>query len=367
MCAALAAVAVACSHDDAAPAQPARGATPHVASAPRAASAPPAPPAPPAHGAPAAAPVASASASAAASAGAAPSAHQRVTTAVGHGKGPAVALIDAGAEPRRQLVYVFKKGRRDRVRVTSSTALTLAVGGKTLPTPSMPDVRMLGDVRVLSVGAAGDAWRKLLIDAVELLPPPGSPPLPAALTDSLGSIRGLGGHDRVQPNGLVSSMELDTRHVQDPQLQQLLASLQAALGQMSAPFPDEAVGVGGRWKVSTRVTEQGMPFRQEATYRLESLDGDRGKAHIDIVQHADKGHVALPGVPPGVDTTLLGMSSTGNGEVEFDLGHSVQRGHIAVETTVDVRIAAEGQTHDAHMVMKLATRFEPAAAKSAKK
>ncbi len=273
------------------------------------------------------------------------------------GKGPAIELLSAGADPKRELRYVFKKGQKEKVNLTTTTKLKMSMMGKDVDAPATPPVSMIASVEVLSVDAGGTAKRKLAVETVRLVGAPGAAPNGAAdqLKAQLGALEKLRGRDEVDPRGVVQSIKMEFEGSKDPQLEQIASSMEQNFGQLGAPFPEEAIGVGAKWRVQTRLEQMGFRLDQTATYKLVSVDGDKGKLEIVIAQKAPKGKLQLPGMPPGASADLESMTGNGKGNIDFLLTRSV--GYGKMETTADIHVqmmmGAEAQKTGLKMTMNV--------------
>ena len=87
---------------------------------------------------------------------------------------------------------------------------------------------------------------------------------------------------------------------------------------MTAPLPDEPIGLGARWEVITRVANGGADLVQDATYTLKARDGDKASLGVVVVQLAARDTVQAPGLPPGVTATGVEVPAKG-GEVTLTL------------------------------------------------
>jgi hypothetical protein len=246
------------------------------------------------------------------------------------GGGVQLELLDAGGEPRTALRYKFTPGKTERVKVINGTTLVLDVGGQKVPSTKMPDVEITTALKILSVAADGSAKRELSVERVALAET-------GALDDSirdqlataLKAIENVKGRDAIDARGRLKSLKIDSGPEAGPQIAQLLDQMQQSFAQMGAAFPEEPIGAGARWTVTTPIEQQGMKVQQVATYELTELKGDKGRAKLRLTQLAARGPIKPPGLPAGVKAELLSMSSRGTGDLTFDLAHSVPEFPIA--------------------------------------
>ena len=300
-----------------------------------------------------AAPIESASAAPTASASAAP------RTARG-GTSPGLELLDPGSEPRTALRYKFTAGKTERVKVINGTTLVLEAGGQKVPTAKMPDIELSAVLKVLSVASDGSAKRELSVERVKLAEGGAiDDSIRDQLTTALDAIKNVKGQDAVDSRGRLKSVKIDAGSAGGPQIAQLLDQMQQSLAQMGAPFPEEPIGVGARWTVSSVIEQQGMKVQQTATYELSQLAGNKGRAKLRLTQLAPRGPVKPPGMPAGVKAELLSMSSRGNGELSFDLTRSVPEGEIKSKAKLQVRTVMGAERQDTKMDIDVRVRFVP--------
>jgi hypothetical protein len=274
------------------------------------------------------------------------------------GAGPQLELLDAGSEPRTALRYKFTPGKTEHVKVINGTTLVLEVGGQKVPSTKMPDIELTTALKVLSVTPDGGAKRELSVERVELAET-------GALDDSirdqlmtaLEAIKGVKGRDAIDSRGRLKSVKIDAGPQAGPQISQLLDQMQQSFAQMGAPFPEEAIGVGARWTVTTVIEQQGMKVQQVATYELTEQSGNKGRAKLRLTQLAPRGPIKPPGLPAGVKAELLSMSSRGNGDLTFDLTRSVPEGEIKTRAKLQVRTTMAAETQDTKMDIDVRVRF----------
>lgn len=272
--------------------------------------------------------------------------------------GPEVKLLSAGAAPHKKLRYHLVKGKVEKFKLTSQTAMDIHVAGHAMPAPSVPTLEMIATIKIGSVTPDGVATRDLGIDKMQLAD---ADKVPSAarhsVEDSLSEMAKLKGHDRMDARGRLLESSLDTSGLDEGQVKQMMQSMATAFGEVSAPFPEEAIGKGARWQVTTQVQQMGMKMKQVAIYTLEKLDGDHGTTRVKLKQSAPGSQIHIPGIPLKVHSDLLGMTGSGTGEVHFDLGHSLPSGTITTRSQVKVRTKMAGRSQDTQMDMTLHETF----------
>jgi hypothetical protein len=275
------------------------------------------------------------------------------------GASTSVKLLDPGQEPRYKLRYAYESGRKERAKLVSGTGLTMEVGGQKLELPAMPDLEMTATIVIKELLSNGSARRRLSIDKVDLKKGGLDPSLRGDVESALARLEGLDGRDVIDSRGFIHELKLE-RVQADGELRQFLESMQQALGQMGAPFPEEEVGKGARWRIDTKVSQQGIRLTQAATYELVEIDGKKGRAKVELTQRSPAGAVSPPGLPAGVQAELLSLDSTGSGELSFDLGRMIPDGHVTTKSRIRVRTTLPtGGKQDATMNVTARAKFSP--------
>jgi hypothetical protein len=272
--------------------------------------------------------------------------------------GPKLELLDPGREPRSALRYKFKSGVTERVKLINGTTLALEVSGQKVPSAQMPDVELVAALKVLGVDPDGKARRELNVERVGLAETGTlDPSLREQLTGALDLIKELKARDQIDARGRLEVVKLSAGKKSNAMLAQLLEQMQQSFAQMGAPFPEEPIGIGARWTVSTLILQQGMRVNQVATYELTELGAGKGKTHIKLTQLAPRGPVKPPGLPMDVRAELLGMSAKGAGDMSFDLTRSVPEGEIKTHAKLSVRTMLGAEKQDTKMELDVRVRF----------
>ncbi|MGE0324677.1 MAG: hypothetical protein AB7K71_01015 [Polyangiaceae bacterium] len=271
-----------------------------------------------------------------------------------------IKLLEAGAQPRKQLRYKYPVGAGGVVRVTTRSELEVETDGKKQKAGFVPKIEMLAKLKVKEKQSDGD----FLVDLIGLRPKVrNAKELPKQvqkqLEVALGKLPKLHGVSEVNDRGVQKALSFDAAKVDSMEMSQILQGLQANLGGMSAPLPAEAVGVGAKWVVNTSVVQQGLPLTQIAIYELVSLEGNVGRAKVEMRQLAPKGEIKLPGAPPEAKTELVKMTSKGEGETYFDLENPVPKGRMKTSTKISMKTTMGKRSQSVTLRIKSLLRFRP--------
>lgn len=116
---------------------------------------------------------------------------------------------------------------------------------------------------------------------------------------------------------------------------------------LAVPVPDEAVGVGARWRVVTALRAGGIVLKQTATYRLAAKDGDAWTIELDAERIGEPQDIAVPGKPGATLGELVGMRRVVRGTVVIGPTDPLPRhGSLTAEVSAHARVTAGGDTRE---------------------
>lgn len=246
--------------------------------------------------------------------------------------GYTVTLENAGAEPRRQLRLESQVGDVDRVTQRQETTIEVRMAGQVQSAPS--------SVTELDVDHTVDAVSGDTIDVlgtyqdVRVLETPGSDPAAnAQIAELLEGFRDATAHTTYATSGAVRSAEIEGLELEGaagPMAEQLAGTLIEAVESLSMPFPDEAVGVGARWRIETATEIAGLPVEITTVVALTELTDDRAAGTVEQDLRFLPGDVEVFGNP----ATVVSGELLGGGPIEWDLsGGIVPRSDITTSGT----------------------------------
>jgi hypothetical protein len=231
-------------------------------------------------------------------------------------------LLEAGAEPRQVLRLHAEAGTKQTVSMTVEVAMDFQVGPTSPPQAiKLPRMQMGMDFTVKDVAANGDMqYETVITDATVAEDPGANPQLIEPMKASMAAIKGLTGTGIITDRGVTKTNEVKIPNEVDPQAKQSVDQIKEAMGDLSTPFPEEAVGPGAKWEVKRTVKAQGVTMNQTTTCQLVSVEGDRLTIKTALVQGAANQKIPNP-LMPTAKVDLSKMTITGNSEATLDLAH----------------------------------------------
>lgn len=270
---------------------------------------------------------------------------------------PVIKVLDAGQEPRTPLRVKVEAGQRETMTMTMTMSMDMDMGGMgAIPKMDMPPIEMTMPIHVTSVSDTGDFRYEFSLDSVTVKDRPGTPPeLIEALRGSMKGMIGLSGSTVVSNRGEVREASFKVPPDVQPQIKQTMESMQQSMQQIAIPFPEEAVGIGAKWEVTSTLSQVGgINMTQVSEYEITAREGDVLTLNNGIQQNAPKQVMNAPGIPSTAAVTLQSMSSKGGGSTSFDLSRVVPvKGDLGLNSAMQMSVDAGGPTQNMSMKMDL--------------
>ena len=272
-----------------------------------------------------------------------------------------VQLLDAGAEPRRELRYNLAAMQGGVMVMDMDMDMTMSNPMMPATEQMMPRMSMqmsLQNVQVMS----GDRLRyDFTLNQTQILPRTGAnPALIPALEAAMATMGTMSGYAVIDSRG--STIETDmVSTTTDPAMAAQLQSIEDSMKNMTAPFPLAAVGPGARWSVPMEVSTAGFTISQTATYELVSLTGDAVILNMTIAQSAQAQRIESPDVPAGMAMYIDSYSGVGTGTMTIQLSSLVPTSTMTLDsdTAMSVDDGAGNRVPVMSMEMRLGMSIHP--------
>ena len=232
---------------------------------------------------------------------------------------PQVEVLDAGNEPRRALRLVLHKGDTFERVMSMRMDARVAMNGEKSPDIPTPTISMVVRGRINETDEAGNAsydaeFGEITIEGENL-----SPEMQAMFRAQLADIVGTRVSARISPRGIQSQAKVETRSI-NPQFLAMMESTRQSISQMSIPFPEEAIGVNGRWAVATEMKMNGLPLRQRYVYHVVAVSETDAVLRITAEQALATPDAKMENLPAGVEGVARSLTGayTGRSRVGFN-------------------------------------------------
>lgn len=263
-------------------------------------------------------------------------------------------LLSAGAEPRQELRYVFHRGESLRWRLRSDVTMDMAIDTPDLSTTAasravhqiLPTTECTGTTVTRTVDADGTAHREGWIDGFNFLPTPGvAPEVQSKVAETLRGVGKIPFQDVIDTRGQISDSKLDLSSIHDPMMLQTMEQMAGSMSGSSAPWPVEAVGVGAKWQVQSKVGQR-QQLARTVVVTLTSLSGKQ--LHLEMSAN-------IVGGPDNAKNGVRVVQTESGSKAQLDvtLDPFSHQSHSSSHTSTET-VAANG----VHIRMKLDTETE---------
>lgn len=233
---------------------------------------------------------------------------------------PAPEVLDTGRSPRKELRLRFAEGAITTVALSLDFDLTQRAGGaeQGLDSPVVRETvrftveRTRGDEAAVSFvfTTASVDGEGTDLTGQELL----------ELSTDLEQLVGLGGTGTITALGSFTSFAYDLPDGLEPEVVAVLDQAEEQLSALALPLPREPLGVGARWRTTTRVSLSGIVLDQVTTYEVTGLT-DTEVAYTALTsQTAARQTIDPATLPPGTTAELVSADIDGTTTGTLDLG-----------------------------------------------
>jgi hypothetical protein len=254
-------------------------------------------------------------------------------------------VLDAGQPPRRKLRYAWHIDQKEQLSMDLRTAAATEAEGTRQTEVPLPSVHVAIDIDPQSVSPNGDlrfAWHvsSTTVDAGSETPSQ----VTEGMRAEVGEIGRLSGSALVTSSGLAKEVTVDTGANGSASGGQMAEQVRQTLRDVAAPFPEEEVGLGARWRKLSQLDDRDARVTQAETFRLVDLQGDVGTLVDALAQTAPPQALRPPGKPQGTQARMESMLASGEARVRFDLSRLVPQTAFDGTTTMVLSGQSPGDT-----------------------
>jgi hypothetical protein len=268
-------------------------------------------------------------------------------------------ILDAGAEPRKELRLHPKPGDKQTGTFTLKSTMDTSMGGGPGQVVKIPTMKLSYEASVKGVSEDGDISYEVIIKEPEVADEAGAlPQVVEALKSALAGMKGLSGTGTLSSRGQNKEFEFKMPGAATAQTRQLVEQMKGAFKNLSASLPKEPLGVGAKWEVKSATKAQGAIVDETVTYQLASMEGERLVVKVAVVQSASNQKIESPQMP-GLKLKLTKLVGKGTGSSTLDLGQLLPAERTAeLHTENYLSMDAGGQPQPVTTKQDVSLRFE---------
>ena len=278
---------------------------------------------------------------------------------------PQVELLNAGNEPRQELRFQPQVNAKQTATMTMNMDMEASMAGQSSPTVMLPTMVVTINTVVTKIAPNGDINFKFSYSNADVVNAPNVPPqVLETMRSQIKKMAGTGGSFTIDSRGQYKAGNYVLPEKLDPNAKQIIEQMSSFLDQLSSPLPQEAIGEGAKWRVTSSPLVGGMSLTQTATYELVSLKDGITTLNVGVEQHANSQKLTLPQIPKGFTLTLKSFHSQGEGQAMVSLNQMLPlRSNIIMQLNSQMGIKqagnAEEMTMDTKLRMKLNIQLTP--------
>ena len=230
-------------------------------------------------------------------------------------------VLTTGTEPRQELRLKPQANTKQLMTITTNMDIANTLAGQAAPKIKTPATVMKMEALVTQVDGNGDIHSKFTYTEADVVADAAvAPEILEAVRSALKKMVGLTGNLITDNRGQVKASNITLPEDIDPLTKTLLSQISTSLEQMSSPIPQEAVGIGAKWRVSSQLKISSINMNQSTIYELVSLKDNVATLKVAVEQQANAQEITLLGIPTGgANVSLKSLSSQGQGQITLSL------------------------------------------------
>lgn len=274
--------------------------------------------------------------------------------------GVELQLVEPGDAPRYKLRFTPEVGAKQSVVLSMRMNQAITINGATMPSPKMPVQKMTMEFEVTEVEPSGDIHFDYEYTKVEVVADAQTQAMAPMLEAQMKPMEGTTGSVVISDRGYNLKSELSVPEGVSPQIKQAMVGMQDSMDQMCSPLPEEAVGVGARWKLTQNVVANGIAMTQRSTYVVKEISEGHVALDVELKQEAEEQQINPPGVAPNVTLSLKSLNSEGTGKMTIDTQSMIpEQSKVSIESNVEMEIQSGDQAQPMGMEMQIDVSIRP--------
>ena len=271
-----------------------------------------------------------------------------------------IKLIALGAQPRQRLRFTPQVGQKETADMRMDMGMSMSVNGNPAPEFKIPGTSLKLNTIVNTVEPNGDIYYDFSYDNVDIVGESNLPPSAIeGMRSEIKKMEGLKGNVIVDNMGQTKKANFVVPQNFNPALKQTMDQLKNSIEQLSAQVPQEAVGKGAFWQVTSQISFNGINIQQTATYELVDIQDGIATMNINLTQQAPGAQkILLPQIPKGMNMTMESYKATGTGQAKIALNRIMPLStSIKMNTDTQMRTNVPNSPEEMIMNQQISTQL----------
>jgi hypothetical protein len=234
------------------------------------------------------------------------------------GQSTPVELLVVGAQPTEKFRLRPVPGRRQQLALTWQIQTQVKVGEQAIPSIQMPTMTATLESTVNQVDPNGDIHYAIVYRQIDVQNDGNLPPaLAAQFKTQLQPLEGLTGNYVITEFGAPRSVQMTFPETMTPLQQSMLNQFSQSVTNLSAPLPNQPIGISAKWRQTTPIVVNGATVNQTTIYELTNRQSGIATIKLQIEQTAN-GQTLQSGLPGMGDLTIKSLRMIGSGQMVWD-------------------------------------------------
>jgi Family of unknown function (DUF6263) len=250
---------------------------------------------------------------------------------------PSVELLNPGVQPRQALRLKPAANSKQTGTLTMKADTSISPPGQSAPTTvNSPTSTIKMETVVTKVDPNGDIHYQFSYTDVDVKTDTNMPPAAIEMMRSqLKKMIGFKGNIVLDNRGNTKDIKFTYPEGLDANLRQAIEQTSNSVAQTSSPLPEEAIGVGAKWRANSTVNSGALKLDQAITYELVDLKDNVATLTVNLEQQAAPQTITPAGAPPGMSMTIKSYRSQGQGQILLPLNQILPtRSNISARTNM---------------------------------
>ena len=247
---------------------------------------------------------------------------QKQATKAQSAKVPQLKVISTGTGNKEKLRFTSKVGAKQTVNVTLNKDTLMSIGDFKMPRAKLPAYIITLDSTVTKVEPNGDIHYDIAYSDVNIKGDAQTKPeLIRVISRQIGGqLENFSASAVIDNQGRAKKVDYVIPKTVDVNIKFLVEQLANSLQQVSSPVPEEAVGTGAKWQVSSDTSINGINLKQTTSYELLSLKNGVATLNVNLQQQEKSTQVIdYPGLPLDGILTLQSFKGNAKGTATIQL------------------------------------------------
>jgi hypothetical protein len=234
------------------------------------------------------------------------------------GQSTPVELLVVGAQPTEKFRLRPVPGSRQQLALIWQIQTQVKVGEQAIPSIQMPTMTATLESTVSQVDPNGDIHYTIVYRQIDVQNDGNLPPaLAAQFKTQLQPLEGLTGNYVISEFGAPRSVQMTFPATMTPLQQSVLNQFSQSVTNLSAPLPNQPIGISAKWRQTTPIAVNGATVNQTTTYELTDRQAGIATIKLQIEQIAN-GQTLQSGLPGMGDLKIKALRTIGIGQMVWN-------------------------------------------------